>query len=138
MWWSLAEVDWTRVGDKTLVGMDASQWEYHRSHGLAAVPYTSQANGYFQRLAQGTVNKMSAMHQAIYDSESNRKRFERLTSLAAETGWSLSQLILGSLMSQPFPPLPVIGPQSLTQLEDSLAAADVHLTPEQLSFLNPL
>jgi len=144
MLWSLAAVNWEGVQDKTLVGMDASLWAYHQASRLVAVPYSSQANGYFQHLAQGTTHKISAMHQSIYGSPEghrgpgeNRSRFERLTQLSGETGLTITQLVLGYLLAQPFTTLPIIGPQSVGQLEDSLSAANVHLTPEQVAFLVP-
>ena len=50
--WSLAKVnlDILRERDATLAVMDDDLWQYHRQTGLAAIPYTSQANGLFQKM----------------------------------------------------------------------------------------
>ena len=37
--------------------------------------------------------------------------------------------------AQPFPVLPLIGPRNVAELEDSLSALDIRLTPEQVAWL---
>jgi len=56
--------------------------------------------------------------------------------VCSETGLSVTQIVLGFLISQPFPTIPIVGPQNLTQLADSLSAADVLLTREQVAYLD--
>ncbi|TIT71226.1 MAG: hypothetical protein E5W56_22075, partial [Mesorhizobium sp.] len=36
----------------------------------------------------------------------------------------------------PFPSVPLIGPRTLDELEDSLKALDIELTPEDLAWLD--
>ncbi len=55
--------------------------------------------------------------------------------LSTETGLSITAIVLGYLMAQPFPTLPVFACRTMAQLEDTLAAADVMLTPEQVAYL---
>ena len=48
MRWSLAAIDPDTTGDPTTVAMDDETYAFHQRTGLAAIPYSSQASGYFQ------------------------------------------------------------------------------------------
>lgn len=135
MMWSLAAVDPAALPDKTMVAMDADLKQYHLASGMAAIPYSAQANGYFQRLAAGEKDKIKEVQRSIYGGRSNGLRLERLRKLSAETGLSITAIVLGYLMAQPFATLPVFGCRTMEQLEDTLAAADVILTEEQVAYL---
>lgn len=135
MMWSLAQTDPTGIKDKTIVGMDELMKQYHLETGLAAVPYSSQGNGLFQRLAQGTLEQMDAQARATYQVEENRQRFERIKHVAAATGLSVTEIVLGYLQSQPFTTIPIVGCRTKGQLQDSLRAAEVRLEPEQVKYL---
>jgi aryl-alcohol dehydrogenase-like predicted oxidoreductase len=137
--WSLAKpnLDVLCRRDATLAVMDDDLWQYHRQTGLAAIPYTSQANGLFQKMDTGGTARLPADLARLYLSSETEGRYQRLKMLSQQTGLNTTQIGLGWLTSQPFATCPVIGPQSLAQLRDCLAAADVLLTPEQVSFLAP-
>jgi aryl-alcohol dehydrogenase-like predicted oxidoreductase len=135
MMWSLAPVDVGGIKDKTMVVMDEDMREYHLETGLAATPYSSQANGLFQRMAAGTLKQMDPDMRGMYLAEENRDRFERIKRVAAESGLTVTQIVLGYLRSQPFPTIPIVGCRTVEQLRDSLNAAHVKLDPDQLSYL---
>ena len=134
--WSLAKPNLAEImrRDPTLVVMDDPLWQYHRQTGLAAIPYTSQANGLFQKMDAGALPPGLARQ---YLSAETEGRYQRLKQLGRQTGLSTTQIGLGWLTSQPFATCAVVGPHSLAQLQDCLSAADVQLTPEQVSFLAP-
>lgn len=131
--WSLASIDHTQIKDPTLVAMDEKMLHFHRETGLTAIPYSSQAQGLFTKLAEGrlTFDSVSSM----YRSESNQKRFQKVLTLAAEKGITVSQVVLAYMLSHPFPTIPIIGCRSQDQLEDSLKADAVRLTEEEMEFL---
>ncbi|HEX9018372.1 MAG TPA: aldo/keto reductase [Anaerolineaceae bacterium] len=133
--WNLAAVNPEGVGDPTLVVMDDALWKYQRETQLAAVPFTSQANGLFQKLETGLPEALSRGQRAMYLNPETEARYQRIQALKPRTGLTTSQIVLGYLTSQPFPTFPVIGPRTARQLSDSLTAADVTLTPEQVTFL---
>ena len=133
--WSLAAPDPAALGDKTMVTMDDEFHCYHVQTGLAAIPYSSQANGYFQKLALSTPDAIKPSQARVYGTAENRRRFERIQELRADTGLSVSQIVLGYLQSQPFITIPIVGCRTPAQLQDSLAAGDVLLTPEQVRYL---
>jgi aryl-alcohol dehydrogenase-like predicted oxidoreductase len=43
--------------------------------------------------------------------------------------------VLGYLLGQAFPVYPIVGPKRVTDLEESLHAAEVTLSPNQVDFL---
>jgi len=133
MRWSLAEIDPAAVGDPTTVAMDGETLAYHRRTGLAAIPYSSQAGGYFQKLAEG--REIRPGQQKTYGTGENRRRGARLQILAQETGYSISQLVLGYLTNQPFATIPIVGCRTVAQVEDSMRAGDIRLTNEQVAWL---
>ena len=93
--------------------------------------YSSQAGGYFQKILAGQPG------QPLYASAENDARSRRVLALAAETGLTVTQVVLGYLLSQPFVTVPVVGCKTLAHLHDTLTAAEVTLTPEQCAWLAP-
>lgn len=135
MMWSMAVTDMDAIPDKTLVGMDDALYQFHLDTGMAAVPYSSQARGLFQRLAAGGIDAISPAARAMYPLEPNLGRLERARTLARQRSLTLSQVALGYLLSQPFPTIPIIGCRTMAQLADSLTAARAQLTPEEVRYL---
>jgi aryl-alcohol dehydrogenase-like predicted oxidoreductase len=133
--WSLAVVDPQALADQTMVVMEAELKQVHVETNLTAFAYSSQANGWFQRRASGQTGGMSAALRKLYASPANEARFRRVEQLASASGLSLTELVLGYLLAQPFPTFPIVGSQSLGQLQDSLKAGDVQLTLEQVKYL---
>lgn len=135
MLWNLAAVDMHAIADKTIVGMNPELYLYHQTSGLAAIPYTAQANGLFQRIAAGTADKMRSHHQAMYRAPENQARAARAQELARRNSLTVTQVALGYLMSQPFVTVPIVGCQSPVQLADSLRAGDVQLSAAEIAYL---
>jgi aryl-alcohol dehydrogenase-like predicted oxidoreductase len=133
--WNLAVVDMDAFTDKTIAAMDDEMYAYHLESGFAAVPYTAQANGLFNKMAAGRLDALGEMQQRVYASPINRQRFGRIQQLAGRTGLSITQIVLAYLLSQPFSTIPIIGSHTLAQLEDSLSAAGVTLEESELQFL---
>lgn len=134
--WSLAQSDLSG-SDPTLVAMNAEMRDFHLDSDLAAIPYSSQANGFFQKIAEN--RPLSHGITTTYDSEAvgalNRARAAQVENLGAHSGLSVTQMVLGYLLSQPFPVVPIIGPRTAAQLENSLSASEVKLSAEQVAAL---
>ncbi|MFJ7244180.1 aldo/keto reductase [Kitasatospora sp. NPDC098652] len=58
-------------------------------------------------------------------------RLAALAEVAEETGATVNQVVLAWLLGHPVPTVPVIGAGSVAQLEESLAALDLTLDPDQ-------
>jgi aryl-alcohol dehydrogenase-like predicted oxidoreductase len=132
--WSLAKADGSQ-GDPTWAYIDESFIDWHTKHGLAAFPYTPQANGYFRRLDNGTIAQASDLVKVLFHHPQNENRYRRIKALQSETGYDLGQIVLGYLLGQPFSVFPIIGPRKVADLNESIRAADVTLTADQLEFL---
>jgi aryl-alcohol dehydrogenase-like predicted oxidoreductase len=135
MMWSLASVAPESLPDPTMAPMDAGLLNLHRASGLPAIPYASQANGFFTRFAEYSLNAMNPAQRKLYATPGNLRRAARVQQLAAETGLTVTAVVLGYLRSQPFPTIPIVGCHTLEQLADSCRAAEIELTTEQLAFL---
>lgn len=135
MMWSLAEIDTSAFGDPTMVAMDDALWSYHQQSGMATIAYSSQANGFFHKLAGDAAGRHRASQQRIYAGEQNQVLSGRVQQLAQESGLTITQIVLGYLLSQPFTTVPIVGCKTLAHLRDSLTAADVRLTGEQMKQL---
>jgi aryl-alcohol dehydrogenase-like predicted oxidoreductase len=133
--WNLAKLNPDGFADQTIAMMDEALWDYHRETQLAAVPYTSQANGLFQKLETTNPEALPPNLQAWYINPVTLERFRKIQKLSTESGLSSTQIVLGYLTSQPFPTFPIVGPKSSMQLADCLSAVDVLLSPEQIKGL---
>ncbi len=130
--WNAAVMDRAKVPDTTIELMTPALYDFHCRSGLAAIPYTSQANGLFSRMARGTLDGMNPVQRMGYPEEPNRRRLAVMQRIMDQRDLSVTQVGLGYLLSQPFPVTPIVGCRNLAQLHDSLSAADVQLTPEQV------
>lgn len=75
-----------------------------------------------------------------YAQDSDYATAERFRALAAEVGVTPATLAVAWTLAHPAVTAPIIGARDLTQLEDSLAALDVDMTPElreRISALSP-
>jgi aryl-alcohol dehydrogenase-like predicted oxidoreductase len=135
VFWNLAVVDYAAIGDPTIVVMDEPLYQYHRESGLASIPFSGTANGLFHKLADGKFSSLAPLQQKVYSDPENLHRSERIHRLMEQTGLTLTQVVLGYLLSQPFAAIPIIGPRRLDHLLDSLQAAAVKLKAEDLAFL---
>jgi aryl-alcohol dehydrogenase-like predicted oxidoreductase len=132
--WSLAKADATK-GDPTWAYIDDLFATWHAQYRFAAFPYTPQANGYFRRLDNGSIGQASDRVKGLFHHPQNVNRYKRVKALQSETGFSVAQIVLGYLLGQPFPVFPIVGPQKIADLDESLRAADITLTPDHLVFL---
>jgi aryl-alcohol dehydrogenase-like predicted oxidoreductase len=124
MLWSLAEFNQDALPDPTMTGMDGETWKLHKDSQLAAIPYSSQGGGYFQKMRTIGKDNISAGQLHLYDSPLNDRRFEILCRLESEMQCPMDELVLGYLLAQPFPVIPIIGARSLGQLEISMKAGE--------------
>jgi len=133
--WNLAIIDPSAVSGQGVVVMDEALYRLHAETGMAVVPFSSQAGGLFQKLASGGQDMVKQGLRRTYPLDQNLTKLERMQSLVAETGLTISQIVLGYLLSQPFVTVPIVGCKTQTHLWDTMDAADVILTGEQVAFL---
>lgn len=70
-----------------------------------------------------------------FDTEDSRARWDRIQAVAGRLGVDGNRLVLAWMLQQPLPVFPLIGPRTLPQLRESLAAAALRLDAATLAEL---
>ncbi|RWE75697.1 aldo/keto reductase [Mesorhizobium sp.] len=97
--------------------------------------WSSQGRGFFTDRAGRDRTDNEELVRVWY-SERNFARRDRAIELARKLGKSPIHVALAYVLAQPFPSVPLIGPRTLDELEDSLKALDIKLTPEDVAWLD--
>ncbi|WEK48551.1 MAG: aldo/keto reductase [Candidatus Kaistia colombiensis] len=97
--------------------------------------WSSQGRGFFTDRA-GRDKQDDEEIVRVWYSEKNFERRDRAIELAKQLGREPIHIALAYVLAQPFPVVPLIGPRTLAELEDSLSALDIQLTPEQVTWLD--
>ena len=85
----------------------------------------------------GKYNTPSAEPRRSKDASERIKRIAAvLMDLAAETGYTSSQIAINWVRQSPYRMIPILGARTEKQLEDNLGCLDFELTPEQVDLLN--
>jgi aryl-alcohol dehydrogenase-like predicted oxidoreductase len=111
---------------------DWKSWLLQR--GVPNFAWSSQARGFFTDRAGRNNFSDQDMVRAWY-SERNFIRRDRTIKLANQLGKNPTNVALAYVLAQPFPMIPVIGPNSIEELRDCLQAFEIILSPEQLVWL---
>ncbi|HTN62987.1 MAG TPA: aldo/keto reductase, partial [Devosia sp.] len=96
--------------------------------------WSSQARGFFTDRA-GRDKRDNEELVRVWYNEQNFGRRDRAIELANKLGKSPIHVALAYVLAQPFPSVPLIGPRTLGELDDSLKAFDIKLTPEDIKWL---
>lgn len=102
--------------------------------GIPVFAWSSQARGFFTERAGREKFDDKELVRSWY-SERNFARRDRAVELGAKLGRSPIHIALAYVLAQPFTVVPLIGPRTLGELEDSLSALDISLTPEDVRWL---
>ena len=104
--------------------LDGAGEAFHARTGTVLFPYSSQANGYYEKVARwGAESEKLKDHP--FNTEGNNAIAARLVALSAESGYSVSTLTLAWWRTKPYPVHPIIGCRTMEQLEDSLGSLEV-------------
>ncbi|MBO5955500.1 MAG: aldo/keto reductase [Clostridia bacterium] len=116
-----------------LVGMDESEFEFYKKNNMPVAAYSSQAKGFFSKMAEQGETALSEKARKRYLCDENIERLETIKELSGKYSCTVAALISGAFCSFEQPEVfPIIGGSRLSQIEDSLSGADVLLTKEEL------
>ena len=115
-----------------LVKFDAEAWRFHRETGLAVLPYTSQANGFFSKLALPPDRRAADLAKSDYYTPPNLAAGQIVARLAREKQVNPSAIVLAYVRSRPFPVVPIVGCRTHAQLDDTIAGLAVRLSVAEL------
>lgn len=71
-----------------------------------------------------------------YYTPENWERYRRAEALAKQKGVTTNQVALAWVLHQPFPVFPLVGPWTVSELENSVGALDVALTADESAWLD--
>ncbi len=130
---SLAEMQ-KPIWDGCVAASD-DQWKaWLKERDIPDFAWSSQGRGFFTEAAGRDKFDSKEIVDTWY-SERNFVRRDRAIELAKQLGRSPIHIALAYVLAQPFQVVPLIGPRSVGELEDSLSALDIRLTPEQVKWL---
>jgi aryl-alcohol dehydrogenase-like predicted oxidoreductase len=127
--WNIGSRAMRPPADPIMKVMDDDLVELHRTTGLAAVAYSSQAGGFFSRLDAAGGSVPEALAASPYATPANLRLAGVLAQAARELARPVSHLVLAWLFSRDIPVLPIVGCRTPGQLDDSIAAAGLRLEP---------
>jgi aryl-alcohol dehydrogenase-like predicted oxidoreductase len=127
--WNIGSRFMKPPSDSTMKVMDDDLAELHRTTGLAAVAYSSQAGGFFSKVDAAGGSVPVALRASPYASPENLRLAAVLSQAARELGKPVSHIVLAWLFSRDIPVLPIVGCRTPEQLDDSIAAAGLRLDP---------
>ncbi len=155
--WLLTKALW--ISDKhDYARFDSIQPHYNLVHreevepGLAAlcidqsigvIPYSPLAGGFLTgKYRSGSIPKGSRGETSErikgYMTDANFALLDALEEMGRERGKTITQMALGWLLTQPFVTAPIIGANTVEQLEESLGAAGLRLREEEMQRIDEL
>ncbi len=112
--------------------------EVCRTFGIGIIPYSPLAGGFltgkYSRERQTDSVRVESVRQR-YFNDAGWKALEAVRSVAGELGATPTAISLAWLLAQPEMTAPIIGANTVEQLQASLASLEVKLTAEQLERL---
>ncbi len=118
-----------------IAASDAESRRWLTEQGMALMPWSSQARGFFTGRARPDDFSDAELVRCWY-SEDNFRRLERARELAQQRGVLPINIALAYVLCQPFPTFPLIGPRALSETHTSFPALSIELTPDELRWLN--
>jgi predicted dehydrogenase/aryl-alcohol dehydrogenase-like predicted oxidoreductase len=117
-----------------IASSDAEWKSWLADRTIVNFAWSSQARGFFtDRAARGRFTDPE-LARAWY-SDLNFERRERAEELGERLGKSPIQVALAYVLNQPWPVIPLIGPRSLGELNNSLEAFEIKLSPTDVVWL---
>jgi len=119
-----------------LVGMDKHEFAFYKESGMPVVAYSSQAKGFFSKVAEQGEDALSEKAKKRYLCKENLEKVEIMKHLSQKYKCSVGAIVCGAMCSINCPDtFPVIGGSKISQIEDSMSGSDVVLTYEELKMI---
>ncbi len=132
--WSFAQCLPEHFEDKTLICMNQSEYEKYLKLNIPVTAFSSQANGLFSKAGEEGLEHVPDKLKKFVTPE-NIRRYNNLLKLCKDRGYSKSAVSLGYITDNRLNAAAVIGCTSMEQLEDSLKAAGISLSQQDIDSL---
>ena len=109
-----------------------------QEYGMGFIPYSPLAGGLLAGALQKVTEGRRSESYMGEEIESHRVQLEQFEKLCADLGARPSDVALAWLLANPVVTAPIIGPRTAEQLDNSLRALKVRLTPETVDRLDEI
>ncbi len=115
---------------------------WHRETGVPLLPWSALGRGFYsgQYSQSGrddpSVSDFERVVYRVYGSDENFERLARAEALGEKKGCPAVEVALAWVLNRAFPIIPLVGPQSVEELQSCVRAAELSLTAEELAWLN--
>jgi predicted dehydrogenase/aryl-alcohol dehydrogenase-like predicted oxidoreductase len=123
------------VWEGCMTASDPASREWFTRTGTTLLAWSSQARGFFTERAGRDLRSDAELVRCWY-AEDNFLRRDRVLELARTKGVLPINIALAYVLCQPFPTFALIGPRTLEETRTSLPGLGVHLTPDEMAWLN--
>jgi aryl-alcohol dehydrogenase-like predicted oxidoreductase len=108
---------------------------WYKIADVKMLSWSAQARGFFTgRFSEEQPDELGVLKAWLTDE--NYERLNRAKELAQKKGVSANTIALAYVLSQSFAPMAAIGSRTIEELRDSFAAAQCHLSNDDLDWLN--
>ena len=131
------------VSEQSLYNLNARMIELEvipacREFGLGLIPWSPLRGGLLGSVLQKAEAGRRAGERTQQTIERLRPKLEAYEGLCAQLGEAPANVALAWLLHNPVVTAPIIGPRTQQQLEDSLRAVEIQLSPDTLQQLNTI
>ena len=121
--------------DCVYVAGDAQAHDWYRRTRFPLMAWSSQASGFFTgRFSPADTSNANVAR--VYYRQDNWERLRRARDLAARKGCTPAAVALAWVLHQPLEVFALVGPRTLPELEETLSALAVELSPAETAWLN--
>jgi aryl-alcohol dehydrogenase-like predicted oxidoreductase len=114
--------------DETMVAMDDGMLAYHKENpGNVAMPYFGVCSGFFHLLSAGNEDQVKA---SPYYTPQNLELAKKVDRLRYKYNATISQILTGFYMVQPFLTIPLVGSINSEQLNDAWGTLSFNFDPD--------
>jgi len=121
-----------------VTAVDRASRRWYARTGMPLLAWSSQANGFFsgRYRPDDPARPVPKDVARVWFNTGNFTRLQRAEELAREKHCTAVQIALAYVLHQPLNIFPIIGPETIAELRDSLGALTVELTDSERAWLN--
>ena len=137
LFWNLGSCHYRGL-ESTVRSMDADAEQLHREAKLVAMPYSSQAGGFFSDWLEGDDVARTNAERSGYATKTNFQIARLVREIARRNGVPAGAVVLGFLRSHSFNVVPIVGCSTPSHLAASIKALDLVLSDADWNSLREL
>jgi aryl-alcohol dehydrogenase-like predicted oxidoreductase len=131
------------VSEQSLYNLNARTIELEvipacAEYGLGLIPWSPLAGGLLGGALQKAASGRRADERVQREIEQNRGKLEAYEGFCRDLGETPADVALAWLLHNPTVTAPIIGPRTIEQLDSSLRALEIQLSPESLKHLDEI